>query len=181
MARRLVRRFLPAHHQIREHRHLRIFGALLHDPNLWHLNRHSVAGSVAIGVFMASVPMPFQMLPAAALAILFRTNLPIAVVLCWLTNPVTMPPFFYFCYLLGTWILQTPPQPFEFALSFEWLMSELHHIWKPFLLGCFLVGSTLAAAGYFGMHALWRWHVVRDWERRRSRRAAAKQKRDASA
>jgi uncharacterized protein (DUF2062 family) len=37
-----------------------------------------------------------------------------------------------------------------------------------------LVGAICAAAGYFGMHALWRWHVIREWERRRLRRTRSK-------
>ena len=67
MAKKLIRRFLPDAHKIRDHKHLRVFGTLLHDPNIWHLNRHSVAGAFAVGLFMAFVPMPLQMIPAAAL------------------------------------------------------------------------------------------------------------------
>ena len=78
MAKKLIRRYLPDAHKIRDHKHLRLFGTLLHDPNLWHLNRRSVAGAFAVGLFMAFVPMPFQMIPAAALAILLRVNLPIS-------------------------------------------------------------------------------------------------------
>lgn len=173
MARKLIRRYMPDTHKIRTHKHLQFFGKLLHDANLWHLNRRSVSGAFAIGLFMAFVPMPFQMIPAAALAIWFRVNLPIAVALVWLTNPVTMPPVFYFCYKVGTWVLQRPLKQFDFELTWDWLTNELGQIWQPFLLGCFLVGAIVAAAGYFGMHALWRWHVVRDWERRKARRAKA--------
>jgi hypothetical protein len=41
---RWLKRVTPDRVQIREHERLRIFGELLHDPNLWHLNRHSVLG-----------------------------------------------------------------------------------------------------------------------------------------
>ena len=74
MAKKLIRRYLPDPHKIRDHKHLRLFGTLLHDPNLWHLNRRSVSGAFAVGLFMAFVPMPFQMIPAAALAILLSTS-----------------------------------------------------------------------------------------------------------
>jgi len=45
---------------IRHNRYLAHFGTLLHHPNLWHLNRHSVAGGVAIGLFAGLVPGPFR-------------------------------------------------------------------------------------------------------------------------
>jgi uncharacterized protein (DUF2062 family) len=28
----------------------------------------------------------------------------------------------------------------------------------------------MSISGYFGMHGFWRWHVVRNWERRKHRR-----------
>ncbi len=170
MAKKLIKRYLPDPHKIRDHKHLRLFGALLHDPNLWHLNRRSVSGAFAVGLFMAFVPMPFQMIPAAALAILFRVNLPISAALVWLTNPVTMTPVFYFCYNLGAWLLDTPVHTVEFEITWEWISTELVRIWKPFLFGSFLVASASAIIGFFGMRALWRWHVIRDWERRKEKR-----------
>jgi uncharacterized protein (DUF2062 family) len=88
----------------------------------------------------------------------------------WLTNPVTMPPVFYFCYNLGAWLLDTPVHAVEFEISWEWISTELVRIWKPFLFGSFLVASTSAVIGFFGIRALWRWHVIRDWEKRKERR-----------
>ena len=171
MAKKFIRRYLPDPHKIRAHKHLRLFGTLLHEPNLWHLNRRSASGAFAVGLFMAFVPMPFQMLPAAAAAILLRVNLPIAVALVWITNPITMPPVFYFCYTLGAWLLDTPVHAVEFEISWEWISTELIRIWRPFLLGSFLVATVAAAAGFFGIRGLWRWHVIRDWEKRKKERA----------
>src|SRR3989344_5415084 len=177
MAKKLIRRYLPDAHKMRDHKHLRVFGRLLHDPNLWHLNRRSVAGAFAIGLFMAFVPMPLQMIPAAALAIFFRVNLPISVALVWITNPLTMAPISYFCYRLGVWALNTPMQTVEFQVSWEWITTEFVRIWQPFLFGSLLVSGIGATAGYFGMHALWRWHVIRDWERRKRGRLKRKSQR----
>lgn len=179
MARKFIRRYLPDPHKIRDHKHLRLFGTLLHDPNLWHLNRRSASGAFAVGLFMAFVPMPFQMIPAAALAILLHVNLPISVALVWITNPVTLAPISYFCYALGALLLDTPIRAVEFQISWEWINTELHRVWKPFLLGSSLVATVSAAIGFFSIRALWRWHVVRDWERRKDRRLrerAAKKK-----
>ena len=161
---------MPDHRKIRENKTLQIFGTLLHDPNLFHLNRRSVSGAFAIGLFMAFVPMPFQMIPAAAAAIIFRANLIISAALVWISNPITIPPIFYFCYLVGTWILQTPENQFAFEPSMNWLMTELAHVWEPFLLGCFVVATTASVSGYAFIRLFWRWHVVAEWEERRQKR-----------
>lgn len=146
---------------IREHKYLQIFGRLLHDPNLFHLNRRSVAGAFAVGLFCAWVPVPFQMVLAAALAIYLRVNLPVSVALVWLSNPITMPPLFYFAYLLGTWILRMPERNFQFELSFDWLGSGLMLIWQPFLLGCFVMAILSSLLGYLGIRLLWRLSIIK--------------------
>ncbi|MCF7821504.1 MAG: DUF2062 domain-containing protein [Mariprofundaceae bacterium] len=164
--RQLLRRFMPDHKSIREHRHLQFFGKLLHDPNLWHLNRHSVAKAFAVGLFFAWVPVPFQMVLAAGGAILFHANLPLSVVLVWLTNPVTMAPMFYAAYKLGALLLGEKLQHFDMELSFAWLQHEMGLIWEPFLLGCFVIGSVSALLGYCGIQLSWRWMVVHKWRKR---------------
>jgi uncharacterized protein len=177
MPKKLIRRFMPDHRTIRDHKHLRLFGKLLHDPNLFHLNRRSASGAFAVGLFMAFVPLPTQMIFAAAAAILFRVNLPISVVLVWLTNPVTIPPMFYFAYMVGTWIMGEPihMEQDAFQLSYEWLKNELSAIWQPFLLGCFVTGSVSALIGYASIRGLWRLHLVRHYNERKARRIARKE------
>ena len=66
MPKRLIKQWMPDSHTIRSNRCISLFGNLLHDPNLWHLNRRSVSGGVAVGLFMTFVPVPFQMFFAAA-------------------------------------------------------------------------------------------------------------------
>jgi len=49
--RKHFRKFLPDGDTVRDHKYLAWLGTWLHHPNLWHLNRDSVAGAVAIGLF----------------------------------------------------------------------------------------------------------------------------------
>jgi len=171
MPKKIIKRYIPDHKTLREHKHLRILGPLLEDPNLLHLNRRSVSGAFSVGLFIAFVPVPFQMLLAAMAAILIRVNLPISVALVWVSNPITMPPLFYFAYKLGAWAMGVPELDFDFELSFHWLGERLVLIWEPFLFGCFLVGTALAVIGGVGMRYLWRYSVVQNWNQRKARRA----------
>lgn len=108
-----LKRITPNRAQVREHKQLRVFGKRLQDPALWRLNRRSVAGAFAVGMFVMYLPPLGQLLIAAAGAIAFRVNLPISVALAWITNPVTIPPMYYFAYLVGSWLLGTPVQTFR--------------------------------------------------------------------
>ena len=59
--RRTLKKYLPNHETIRRNRWLRPFESSLLHPRLWHLNRHSAAGAVAVGVaglFMETHPDP---------------------------------------------------------------------------------------------------------------------------
>ncbi|HDY98402.1 MAG TPA: DUF2062 domain-containing protein [Pseudomonas sabulinigri] len=170
MPRRLFKRLMPHPDRIKGSKSLRFMGDLLHDPNLWHLNRQSVARAMAVGLFVALIPIPLQMLVAAAIAVLARSNLPISISLVWLTNPITMPPIFYAQYKVGTLLLGAPERSMPMELSINWLMAEIHHIWQPLLLGSLLVATVVAALGYCLTMLYWRWWVSRNWQRRKMRR-----------
>lgn len=167
MPRRFFRKWTPSRERIHSQRFLRIFGALLHQQDLWHLNRDSVARAFAIGIFWAAIPMPFQMIPAAACAILFRGNIALSVALVWLTNPITMPAVFYTEYVLGTWILGTHIHFEDFSISWEWIRNNMGLLWKPLYLGALVTGIFGSAFSYFTIRGLWRWNIVRKLKARR--------------
>lgn len=170
MPKKIIKRYLPDHHSIKQNRFIGLFGTLLHDANLWQLNRRSAAGAFGIGLFYAFWPVPFQMWLSAATAIPLRVNLPLSVATVWITNPITMPPFFYFAYQVGTWVLGTPAESFAFEASWDWVVSSLSTIGPAFLLGCLLCGIVAGVAGYIGMRLLWRWSVARAWQQRKAQR-----------
>jgi hypothetical protein len=152
---------------MQEHPHLQKFGERLTEPKLWHLNRKSVAGGLALGLFIGFMPVVGQMFISAALAILFRVNLPIAFMAVWISNPLTIAPIFFFAYKLGAWILQVPVSEFEFAISWQWFCNEFVMIWQPFLLGCLVCGVVAALLGSLFVRIGWRLVVVRSWLQRR--------------
>ncbi|TAN46926.1 MAG: DUF2062 domain-containing protein [Methylococcaceae bacterium] len=170
MPKKLIQRYLPDPHKIRDIKSLQFLGDALHRPNLWHLNRRSVAKAFACGLFaMYTPPLPWQMIIAGILAVYFDAYLPIAVALVWITNPVTWLPMYYFAYWVGT--LLTGRDAFAFS-AFSQVFS-LETVWSlgaPFLLGCLILMIGGAVLGYFGVNAYWRWHVRRAWDERKLRR-----------
>lgn len=155
MRNNFLTRLVIRYTEVRQHKTLGIFGSLLQDPYLFHLNERSVPGAFSVGLFCAWIPIPFQMFVAAGLAILFRVNVPLSVVLVWITNPLTITPMFYFAYAVGAWVTGETAQYFEFQLSFDWLISKIQTIGKPLFIGCSIIGTSSAVIGYFGARLLW--------------------------
>lgn len=166
-----LKRVTPDRAKIREHKHLRVFGTLLHDPNLWHLNRRSVSGAFAVGMFVMYLPPLGQMLIAAAGAILFRVNLPVSVSLVWISNPLTIPPMYYSAYLLGSWILGVPVTGFDLEFWLEW--RNWLNLLAPLTVGCLVCAAVCSALGYLTVQALWRWKLARQIRIRRARYRSA--------
>ncbi len=171
MAKKLIKKFLPHPKIITDSRLIRLLGPRLHDPSLWHINRQSFSGAIAVGVFCAFMPVPFQMLLAALAAISLRFNILVAVPTVWISNPITLAPMFYFCYRIGAAILDIHADNFNFELSFDWVVTGMLDIWQPLLLGCLVVGLVSATVSYWLMQFLWRYHLLtRIKNRRESRR-----------
>ena len=174
MPRRLIKRYLPDRKTIREHKQLQFLGERLHHPNLWHLNRRSVAGAMGVGVFIAFLPILGQMIIAATAALWLRINLPLTVAAVWITNPVTMTPMFYFNYKVGIWILDRQPDPFHFNLSFSWLMESTRTILVPLLVGSLVVGTLAGALSYVVVRLAWRCYIISRHRRSKHRNASQK-------
>lgn len=160
---------MPDESKLKQHKHLSWLGSHLHEPNLWHLNRKSVSRAFMVGLFCAFLPIPFQMVAAAVLAIFVRSNLPISIGLVWVTNPITMPPIFYFAYLVGDFFIGSSDQSIEFEMSMEWLTKSLSLIWWPLLFGSVICGIVFGILGYLCIQWFWTWHVGRSWKRRREK------------
>lgn len=180
MPKALIRRYLPSPEKIREQKSLGFLRHRLGDPSLWHLNRRSASLAMFWGILFAFMPMPFQMVPATLIAIALRINLPMVLVLTWVTNPVTVLPFLYAACATGSLLLDVPMLNWA---DMEGLMRTLLSLGsspsdagmmttlKPFLVGTVVLGVTLGSLGYVGMQAWWRWQVVRQWRARAMRRA----------
>lgn len=166
MPKKWIRKQLPSRQGIQASRILAPIAHLLHDENLWHLNRKSVAMGCAVGVFVAFLPTPGQMPLAAAAALLARGNLAVAAASTWVTNPLTSPVILFFSYQVGLLLLPSVARSHKFELSFDWLMENL----EPMLLGSLICGAAAAVASYFAIRLLWRLHIIQRMQARRRQR-----------
>lgn len=164
-----LQRYLPDPQHLRAHKNLRFLGELLHDPRLWHFSRRPTVRGLAAGMFFAFIPFPWQMLLAATAAAWLRFNLPVAVAMVWITNPLTMPPIFYLTYRFGAWLLGSPPRSWTFELSPHWLLQQAGAIGPPLLVGSLVVGMVAGVLTFCTAHLFWRWYIVNKFRRRRRR------------
>jgi uncharacterized protein len=183
MPRKLFRKYLPSHQSITGNRYIAWFGPRLQHHNLWHLNRRSVAGGVAAGLFAGLVPGPLQILSGMILSIIFRVNLPVAALTTLYTNPLTIVPLYYVAYRYGALVTGNAPDNLPAAFSteglgwtdwlpalFDWMVA----MGKPLAVGLPLLGITLAAVGYLLVDNAWKIYVRLAWVRRAKQRKTIK-------
>jgi uncharacterized protein (DUF2062 family) len=160
-----LRKHLPTIAEIQQYRYLHFFGDGLKQQELWTFNRQSTAKGVAIGIFCAFLPMPFEMVPAIFLAVLMRANLPFAVAGIWISNPFTWIPLYTPCYLLGARILQIEPVAIDQITIFQ-LGWHYVALW----MGCLIVGLTVSVSAHFTISFIWRSQVRERWKQRSLKR-----------
>lgn len=169
MPKKTVARLMPHPEKLEQLRRLGWVGRQLFASELWHLNRRTVALAFMNGIFWACMPIPLQMVAAALTALVIRCNVPISMGLVFLTNPVTMPPYFVAAYQLGAWLLHSDPIALPDRFTMHWVYEQLSLIWLPLLIGCLTFGLILAAISYFGVRIWWAIQVRLMWQVRQKR------------
>lgn len=165
-----LKKYLPTAKEIQQYRYLHIFGDNLKQAELWHFTRQSTAKGIAIGLFCAFLPMPFEMIPAIFLAIYLGGNMPFAIAGIWISNPLTWVPLYTPCYLLGAYILNIQPVAIHeiTILQFGW-----HYV--ALWLGCLIVGLVVSLSAHFFVSFTWRSQIRQRWKRRKLLRLLKKQ------
>jgi hypothetical protein len=181
MPRKFFRKYLPHADEVRSYRAVRWFGSWLQHPNLWHLNRDSVAGAVAIGLFAGLVPGPLQMLTALLLAVPLRRNIPVALIVTLYTNPFTIVPLYVVAFAYGNVLLGREGgalrvEPYQmdwgnFLESMRGLLDWTLALGKPLLVGLVALALTLAVLGWSSVQLGWRAYVMLAWRARQRKRA----------
>ncbi|MGB5866496.1 MAG: DUF2062 domain-containing protein, partial [Arcobacteraceae bacterium] len=90
------------------------------------VNRTMVTKALLIGLFVALLPIPLQMLVVIVMMKFVRFNVPLAILLCWVTNPITMPFIYYVEYLIGSFVLNT--DVLSIQMSLDWFNDNFKSI-----------------------------------------------------
>jgi hypothetical protein len=136
---------------------------------------HRLALGVALGMFVAFTPtIGFQMLIVVFLAWLLRANKVVGLPVVWISNPATMIPIYYTCYVVGRVLLgeepiarrwwaqlARPPHGFWDATKFYW--ERLMQIAEPLWIGCLVVGLLTAYPTYLVVYHTTCWYRMRRW------------------
>lgn len=124
-------------------------------------SRKMVTRGILYGLFWALIPMPSQMAAVAVMTFFVRFNVPIALAMVWLSNPITMPPMFYVEYITGNYLLGWEGIN-EVQFTFEWLWEHIGDIGIPLYVGTVFYCLTIPPFFYFTINWLWIRSVHRD-------------------
>jgi len=174
LLKRLTDRLSPAVDKITSSPFVQRYLPALADPDLWHLNRHSAARAVAIGLFCGLIPGPLQALAAILLCMALRANVPLAVATTFYTNPLTIVPLYVIAYEYGRLFFPEADASVGWALPksaglIDWFPELLHwmaQLGKPLAVGLVLLAITLAAIGFAAVHLAWRYYTIAAWRKR---------------
>lgn len=188
------KQWLPDPQTVRTNRWLRWMGPVLNHPRLWHFSRKGIAMGMALGIFFGLL-IPVAQIPfAAAMAVVMRANLPVAVASTLVTNPVTFGPVYYGAYRLGKLVLGEEALPEEDALralnkahavpnASDQSWSDRMKLWrkqfgkigKPLIVGLAIVATASGFLVYFLASGAWalrtRW-IRRQRVRKHTKRIA---------
>lgn len=167
---RLYRRFRHPR-MLKNNRFMRWFARHFLDKTVWKPTRHTFAGGLAVGLFVMMLVIPGQMPLAMLIAAMLRVNIPIAIITCWITNPVTMAPVAWWEIEFGNWMVRLlglgdpPPLGWEELEAMFRQIRGFSTLWdfftglRPWLLslyvGGILLGAMLAPVGYALSYLLW--------------------------
>jgi uncharacterized protein (DUF2062 family) len=136
-----------------------------------------LALGAAIGIFVTLTPtVGFQMMISVFLAWLLRANKAIGIPIVWISNPATIVPMYYSCYVLGRFMLgwpavsdswwselSRPPEGWWTAITFYW--SRFVEIAAPLWLGSIVIGMLLAYPTYYALYWMICSYRMRRWGR----------------
>lgn len=168
-------RAMPRREELEDHR---VVGPFARRQELWRFTRRSVPRGVAIGLLVGIFALlpGVQMIGAALMCVPFRGNIPIAVAMTFLSNPVTTPLILIASAYLGNKLgyradISTLMDMVKHGASLEtwtgWLLSDAA---PALLVGLFIISTVAASVGYLVASFGWRWWIG---HKRRTRTSAS--------
>ena len=140
------------------------------NPDLWSFHRGPVARAVVAGLLPATSPfLGLHHFLAVFLAIVMRANVPVAVVVQTVNNPLTIPIYYPMADHVGEVMLGRPAK-YENHIAekikkldetegirakLRMLAGELAMVAVPLMVGCTVIGVVVSIAGYGLIYAIW--------------------------
>jgi len=156
--RELILRRLPDKEKLQRSFLYRVFGKNILAKDLWCFDARSLAGGASLGLFIAFTPtIPFQMILACLGALYFRVNLPIALLGCWVTNPLTAVPVYMVAWRIGGFILHRIPLADKYVAAYvEGRPARI--VMGSFCLwtGCLILATIAALVSNLLVRWLWK-------------------------
>ncbi|WP_305095715.1 DUF2062 domain-containing protein [Croceibacterium aestuarii] len=172
-----LRRHVPSRDELAAKPWLRPLAGKILKPELWRFTRRTVPRGVALGLFVALLLPVAHIVVVALLAVFVRANLPMALSMTLVGNPLTIPFLWWLGYRLGDMLLHlaslTGIAPVATTLQGSGtseLLTRLTGASEDTALGVLVIAAAAAVLGYLLAGVLWRYRVVR---RRQKRRLAA--------
>ncbi len=125
------------------------------------INRKSITKGIFIGLFWGFIPMPMQMLAVIAMTPFFNFNVPIAISMVWLSNPITMPFMYYMEYQTGNLILGREGLE-NIELTLNWFSANWDNIIIPLYVGTIPYSTIVSALIAYTINILWILSVKRE-------------------
>lgn len=144
MIRTWIRKLLPSSSQLDAIPVLRRYKSLFSHPNLWAINRRSIAGGVAAGLFCGLIPGPFQVIGCLLWVFIAKVNLPVAILVTFYTNPLTIVPLYLFAVAYGQLLLGGLPGDSEIQHAPDFSLIDLSGYLHALLDWMLSLGPALA-------------------------------------
>ncbi len=167
----LFRKYTPTREGLARNRFLAPIAHRFLTPELWRFTRRSVPRGVALGLFSAFIVPLGQIFLAAFLALPARANVPLAVLVTFITNPFSYPFWLIVANRVGSFVLKVDSFAGNMAndelRSGRWAwVIEAFEVAGVTTFGLVVLAIVSAAVGYVVSGFVWRQMVSRRRKKR---------------
>ena len=173
----LIRVRMPTREEMADNRYLKPIAHRFLTPELWRFTRRSVPRGVALGLFAAFIVPLGQVFLAAFLALPSRANVPLAAIVTFVTNPLTLPFWLYVANRVGGFTLNIDAAVGGSAghlAADGGALARWLEVGGVTAFGFLVLAIVSAAIGYVFSSFIWRFIVA---DRRARRLRIARQRR----
>lgn len=161
-----LRRRMPTRDEMARNRWLAPIAHRFLSPELWRFTRRSVPRGVALGLFSAFIIPLGQIFLAAFLALPARANVPLAALVTFVTNPLTLAFWVVIANRIGNFMLQVDAATANVAsgqLESTWWQAfvDFSQMAGVTVVGFLVLAIVSAGLGYVLSSAVWRVIVAR--------------------